>query len=147
MVQYCACCARCGKGADREEPETTTQFIREEGSYGANAFGMTPETDKHKRGCNSTRIIQVLIMILALATAGLAAWGIATSVESTDNQVTAFWALVDSVDDKVTNTTTKLKAVSDQVTELQTNIQVIQDDPNGEHCSLLFPLIFLEGLL
>jgi len=72
--------------------------------------------------------MQVLIILLALATTGLSAWGIAASVDNTDTQISNFWALVDSVDNTLSNTTAVLRSLSTQLDTLQQSVDTISQD-------------------
>lgn len=128
IVQYCACCARCCSRHRDDDADSKAQFIKEEGSYGAAAFGIPQK----KRYHTCTRVMQILIAALALATTGVAAWGLAASIKDTDSQITDFWALVDSVDGKVNSTTTLLNNLSNQISTLQASVNTLNSQSSGK---------------
>lgn len=117
LVQYCTCNCCSGRGSKKGAAKDQ-QFVKEEGTYGSKKFGM----DKKSRADHKpsyTWLVQTIIVAMTLATVGVSGWGIAASLESTDHQITNFWALVDQVDKKVANTTQNLNTLDQQLGTLQ----------------------------
>jgi hypothetical protein len=140
LVQYCACCANCICRANKDEdPESKTQFIKEpsqRSSYGAppstqqsfnrSSRALQPPPPPPTSGC--TRFMQILIIILTLATAACSAWGMYESLKSTDSQITNFWDLVGDVEAKADNTTQLLTTLDSSLAILETSIETLDND-------------------
>ena len=131
IVQYCACCARCARRSKADHPDESSQFIKEEGSYGAAAFGMQQQQQGRRRRCTCTSILQWSIALLALATAGVSCWGIQASLANTDSQVSNFWGIVDQIDAKVNSSTILLNALASNLATLQTSAVTIDRQAAG----------------
>ena len=101
IVQFCACC--CCSRREHYEPEAEAQFIKKDGGLGATPFGADGRR-QHRGGGGGggcSTFAKVLIVLLTLGTVGVCGWGMAASIEYTNDQITNFWALVDSVDSRV----------------------------------------------
>lgn len=90
-----------------------------------------------------TWIFQTLIVGMTLATIGVSGWGIAASLESTDHQITNFWALVDQVDQKVANTTANLNTLDQQLATLQASTGTLS--ANAQAISNAIPALGLSN--
>lgn len=105
MLMHCACCG-CGR-SDDDDIEAKTQFIQQQGTrthgnytYGISGAPARTPPPKHRR-CTCRGVLQVLIVIMTLATIGVCAWGIEVSIANTSSQVSEFWDIVDGVDSRV----------------------------------------------
>ena len=72
--------------------------------------------------------MQTLIVLFMLATIALSGWGIASSLDKTDTQITNFWGLVNDVDARVDNTTQNLQNLDDQLAVLQSSTATLDDN-------------------
>lgn len=117
---HCMCCRKRNKAAAAAEADAASQFIKEEGSYGAAAFGLDQTASASAgRRCTAEKIMQALIIAFTLATIGVSAWGIAASIDYTNEQIPNFWTTVRLVDEKVNSTVSELKTLDTQLETLE----------------------------
>ncbi|PSC74601.1 zinc metalloprotease [Micractinium conductrix] len=112
----CQCCFWAPRKAPKDAAEAREQFIEQKEVSSA-----VPELEakQGKRGWLTWHnAFWAFFGLLALAVTGIAAWGLAESIVSTDSTASDFWQLVDDVQLRVEQTIGALEAVQTQAETL-----------------------------
>ncbi|KAI3430897.1 hypothetical protein D9Q98_009306 [Chlorella vulgaris] len=70
---------------------------------------------------------KALLVAMALALAGVGAWGLAGSIAATNDTFTELWDIVQAVNDKVDTAAGDLELLQQQLTELSGNVSMVSD--------------------
>ncbi|KAI7835642.1 hypothetical protein COHA_010473 [Chlorella ohadii] len=147
----CACCAapccrracccgrrRSGAGCKASlEPETTQQFITAAEAVGSKdllpysaSLPPAPVTQPRRRCACITRrtLFWAFFMALGLAAIGVSAWGLASSLQETDDTVSDFWGIVRDAQSRVHYTALALEDMHGQAVALQQASTVLSDN-------------------
>ena len=87
---------------------------------------------EEKRSNKGVRVVQLIIIALALATAGVSGWGIAASIENTDSRVSGFWNIIDNIERRVDNALSTLSTLRNQLDVVQQALVSISSERDGE---------------
>jgi hypothetical protein len=156
LVQYCICCC-CARGKAGDDEEARAQFLADRPpsrrgdagagwaagapsvaapAYGSRSAAAAADADKPARRCSAGSFWRATALMLALATAGISAWGIYTSLEYTENTVSHFWDLVDEVDSRANRTALALNSLSDQLGILGNALETVGANAGGARAAL-----------
>jgi hypothetical protein len=160
LVQYCICCC-CARGRADDDEEARAQFLANRppsargasrrGDAGAGWAAGAPSVaaptygsrsaaaaaaERPTRRCSAGSFWRAAALLLALATAGISAWGIYTSLEYTDTTVSHFWDLVDEVDSRANRTALALTSLSDQLGVLGSALETVGANAGGARAAL-----------
>lgn len=134
------CCGRRGCGARGKappEPESTQQFITAAEAVGSKAplaystsLPPPPAPQPRRRCAWLTRgtLFWAFFMALGLAAIGVSAWGMASSLQQTDDTVSDFWGIVRDAQSRVHYTALALQNMRGEAVELQQASSVLSDN-------------------
>lgn len=124
-----------------EDPEMTTklgeQFIHDEESTLGTKYS---ESSKRSLGQKSkwNTALKVSIVVIGLATIGVASWGIAASVNSTDDIVSEFWDVYSDVEETAREAVVLLDNVSNVISSVRSSLDIVLQQRYLQGTMLMF---------
>jgi hypothetical protein len=146
MVQHCS--SKSGRpGRCSEDEEMDARFMRHsEGSLAAATIGKHFEYQEN-HACSCTRVTQIFIVLITLSMVGVSSWGIAASLQNTDEQITNFWKLVDDIESKANNTTSALGELSGQMQQLEEAVAILETESGRKSFPVYMYILIVQFYL